>query len=294
MRRRNPIKILLIIDLMICMILFLGCASIPVGKYEAFNDSSKKILTNTYETFGRIEKLQRYFAVVTAPNSDINENSFKPEVDGKSFDITPELRFRENALEVMIKYTTFLATLSSKDYQTDVEKASQDLAGSLKNLVNSSGNTQYATQASGIATTLINIASGQIIERKRADALRNTMDLAQDNISNLSSLIAGSNNKIKSLVGIMQGRIIAHANAMRPPYATANRVIYDLNIADLLAEINEINLSLDSMSAAIGKIPAAHREIRVALDNKPTTLDALQGLVQEAQRANKFYRNLSR
>jgi autotransporter translocation and assembly factor TamB len=293
MRRQNPIGIPFLFILLLFVILLFGCASIPVGKYEALNDSSKQLSAKTSETYTRIEKLQRYFAVITAENANINENSFKPEVDGNSIDMTPELRFREDAMEVMVKYTNLLASISSKDYQADVDKSSQDLAASLKNLASSSGATQHAAQVSGIAGTLINVVSKQVIEQKRATALRNTMDMAQINIEKLSNLIVGSNQKIKGLVKIMQGRIIAHANAARPPYATAARITFDSTIADLLAETNEINASLDLMSVAIGKIPEAHKEIRIALDNKPTTLDALQGLVQEAQRANKFYRNLS-
>jgi hypothetical protein len=277
--------------LLITMLLF-SCSSIPVGKYETLSDSNKQILAEITDTYTRIEKLQRYFAVVTAPNKEINTNSFKPEVDGQSIDITPELGFRENALEVMVKYTTFLSTLSSKDYQSDVDKASQDLAGSLKNLVISSTKTPDAGKASGIAATLVNVMSEQVIEHKRADALRKAMDMAQDDINNLSNLIVGSNEKIKKIVGLMQGRIIAHADVIRPPYASANRIVFDSNMAAVLAEIEDINMSLDSVSSAIAKIPDAHKEIRAALDKKPTTLDALQGLVQEAQRANKFYRNL--
>jgi len=292
MHRYSLKKIPYRLSLLLVATLLFGCTSIPVGKYGVLSDSNTQILAETTDTYARIEKLQRYFAVVTSPNKDIDANSFKPEVDCRSIDVTPELRFRENALEVMVKYTTFLSILSSKDYQTDVDKASQGLAGSLKNLIGSSTNTPDAGMASGIAATLINVISEQVIEHRRADALRKAMDMAQDDINNLSSLIVGSNEKIKKIVGLMQGRIIAHANADRPSYASTNRVVFDSNMAVVLAEIEDINMSLDSISSAIAKIPAAHKEIRAALDKKPTTLDALQGLVQEAQRANKFYRNL--
>ncbi len=270
----------------------LSCSSIPVGKYETLNDSNKRILAETTDTYTRIEKLERYFAVVTAPNSGITPTAFKPNINGESIDITPELRFRENALEVMVRYTSVLSSLSSKDYQTDVDKASQDLAGSLKNFVSSSPGGTDTSMASGIAATLVNDLSKLVAEHKRTDALRGAMDMAQDDIANLSKLIVGSNNKIKEFVLLIQERIIAHANTVRPGYASANRVSFDSDMAVLLAEIEGINASLDSMGTAIAKIPEAHKEIRAALDKKQTTLDALQSLVQEAQRANKFYRNL--
>lgn len=292
MNRHYSLRISCVLSSALFTASLFGCSTIPVGKYEALSNSNKQILAETTDTYTRIEKLQRYFAVVTAPNKEITSDSFKPDVDGTSIDITPELRFRENALEVMVKYTTFLCTLSSKDYQSDVDKASQDLAGSIKNLVSSSTMVPDPGKTSGIAATLVNIISKQVIEHKRADALRIAMDMAQDDINDLSNLIVGSNNKIKNFVGLMQGRIIAHANATRPAYASANRISYDLNVSVLLAEIDEINKSLDSVSSAVAKIPDAHKEIRLTLDKKPTTLDALQGLIQEAQRANKFYRNV--
>jgi hypothetical protein len=292
MHRYHRLKMSYGFSLLLAATLLFSCASIPVGKYEALNDSSRQILAGTTDTYTRIEKLQRYFAVVTAPNEPITADFFKPEVDGQSFDITPELRFRETALEVMVKYTTFLSALSSKDYQSDVDKASQDLAGSLKNLVSSVSDTADAAKASGIAATLVNVISKQVIEHRRADALRKAMDMAQDDITGLSNLIIGSNKKITDFVLLMQGRIIAHANAARPAYGSADRITFDSNIAVLLAEIADVNASLDSVSSAIAKIPGAHKEVRAALDKKPTTLEALQSLVQEAQRANKFYRNL--
>jgi len=56
---------------MLC-IMQLSCAFIPVGKYQAVSDSNKQILAETNDTYTRIEKLQRYFAVITAPNAPIN------------------------------------------------------------------------------------------------------------------------------------------------------------------------------------------------------------------------------
>ena len=192
----------------------------------------------------------------------------------------------------MAKYTTLLSVLSSKDYQTDVDKASQSLAGSLKNLADTSVAGVDTKKVAGIIATLTDVVGKQIIDHKRADALRTAMDASQDDIFSLSTLIVGSNTKIKKYVGQMRNRFIAHANAARPPYASLNRVASDLNTAQLLAEIDEIDSSLDLMSTAIAKIPDAHKEIRTSLDKKGSTVESLQGLIQEAQRASKLYKSL--
>ncbi|HUL01158.1 MAG TPA: hypothetical protein VLX29_09910 [Nitrospirota bacterium] len=137
----------------------------------------------------------------------------------------------------MAKYTSLLSNLSSKDYQSDVDKASQDLAGSLKNLGSSSTNSTEAGKVSGIIGTLVDAIGKQVIEHKRVTKLRTAMDMAQEGITNLSNLIVESNKEIKDFVGLMQKSIIDHANASRPAYASVNRFYFDSNVAVILAEI---------------------------------------------------------
>jgi len=117
-----------------------GCASIPAGKYQALRTSGDEILTDTVGTFGKVEIMQRHYRVVVAPDSPLTTNSFEPAVvAGRSTDIVPALRFREDALRTLVKYLTVLEAFSAKDYETAVDKASIDLAGSLQNLNASAG-----------------------------------------------------------------------------------------------------------------------------------------------------------
>lgn len=283
-----------------CTIWFSACgAKIPVGKYAALKDSSQSVLNNTTDTYTRIEKLQRYFLVITAPDKPIDRDTFKPPfVNGKATDIVPELRFRESAFEVLVKYVSVLYGLSSKDYASDVDKASQELAGSLKNLMETSQklSTSDGAQASAIFGTLVNVIGRQIVERKRLEALKTVMDFAQNDLKNLSGLIVGSNMKIKDWVETNVQPIITYANFNnnRARYKSPERYQFDQNIAEHLAEIEEIESSLDLMNRAISKIPEAHEEIRKELDKKPSSMEALQVLIQEAERSMKFYRDLSK
>lgn len=284
-----------IIPILLGCVIICGCApQIPIGKYEILEDSSRSILSNIIDTYSRIEKLQKRFAVTTAPDSELNRDTFKPQIEGQSFDLTPELRFRESAFEVLVNYVIVLRILSSKEYALEIDKASQQLAGSLRNLNETSKimKGSDASAASGIFSTVIDRLSRKLVERKRLNALKQVMDMAQNDLERLSNLIIGSNQKIKMAAGIMLNRIIAHANAARPAYGTTERYRFDMEIAHIIDEVEAIEASLESMNRAISKIPQAHKEIRSEIEKKKTSLEALQSLIQEAQLATKFYRNL--
>jgi len=279
-----------------CLILLSGCASrIPTGKYELLKTSSESLYLKILDTYSRIEELQRRFAITTAPDSKITRNTFKPQIDGESYDLTPELRFREAALQVLVDYAAVLQAFSSKDYMTEVDKATQRLAGSLNNLSNTSNLLEAAdgSKISGILATLVNKIAKQLIKQKKEKALKQVMDMAQSDIEQLSQLIAESNIKIKIAVGIMLNRIIAHANTARPEFGTAERYEFDEQIANIITDVEEIESSLQRMNVAISKFPQAHKEIRNELDKKQTTFKSLQILIQEAKQAKKFYKHLN-
>ena len=295
---RNIVKIITPYYLPIVAVatLSVGCSSIPVGKYQVLHESSQTVLTKTSDTYKRIEELQRLFSIATAPNQKLTRESFKPTIDGQSFDLTPELRFREVALEVWVKYTVVLEAFSDKDYVSEVDKASQELAGSLRNLTATSSamKADEAKAASGMLATAINVIGKEIVRAKRVQALQKVMDSAQGDIDNLSTLIVGSNTKIKKAVGIMTDRILAHADTQRPPYGSVERTAFDERIALVIAKAQDIEEALDAMNTAVSKIPKAHAEIRIILDEKPTDLEALRALIQGAQRAGTFYRDLTK
>ncbi|UCE05452.1 MAG: hypothetical protein JSW07_17845, partial [bacterium] len=233
--------------------------------------------------------------ITTAPDSKIDRNTFKPQIEGISFDLTPELKFREAALEVLVKYVDVLHAFSTKDYLTQVDKATQQLGGSLKNLIETSDKMSdtVGSKTAGIFTTLINKLSRELVKQKKEKALKQVMDMAQSDIEHLSKLIISSNTKIKTAIGIMLDRIIAHANEMRPEYGTIERLHFDMEIADVIKEVEEIEFSLEAMNKAMSKIPEAHREIRLDLDKKQTTMESLQSFIKEVQSAKKFYRKLN-
>lgn len=285
------LKYLVVFLLAFCAV---GCTTIPAGKFDVLAGSSQNILSGITETYTRIEKLQRSFAVEIAQDKPLTQDSFKPVIDGQSFDITPELHFREAALQVLVKYTLVLQSLAKRDFEGDVDRAALELSGSLKSLAATAApNKEIAQQASGILATVVNVIGREIVRKERLDALKTVMDSAQGDIEKLAKLIVGSNGKIKDVVNIMLGRIVAHKNHMRPSISNPiERAKFDTEVSLIIADVEDINNAIDGLSTAIAKIPPAHAEIRNALDEKTTGLNALPQLVEEAQRIGQFYRNV--
>jgi len=186
-----------------------------------------------------------------------------------------------------------LQAFAKRDFAGEVDKATEELAGSLKVLAATAApDNESAAKASGILATVVNIIGRAIVQGKRLEALKMVMDAAQSDIEKLAQLIVGSNTKIKKAVDTMLIRIVEHRKVMRPAITTANRVIFDTEVSLIISEADEIKDSLDNLSESITKVPSAHMEIRKILDETPTGLDALQQLVKEVQRIDKFYRSI--
>ena len=270
------------------------CSNGSDRQISASLELQPNLLQGTTDTYTRIEKLQRRFLVATAGTGPLTAKSFDPVVDGTSIDLTPVLRFREAALEVLVRYTEILKGLAQEDFEAEVNQASEQLAVSLRSLGSTAApDNAIADQASGVLATIADTVGRIIVEKKRLDALKEVMDMAQPALDKLTPLIEQSNEKIKQLVTLMFDRILAHRNTSRPAFDDPRRIEFDTKVADETAEVKAILASLDGLNNGIRSIPGAHKEIRSMLDEKPgVSKEALQQLIQEGQRINKFYRSV--
>lgn len=284
--RRIAMKLVLTLS----CVLLASCSTVPVGRYQALRAAGQDVLEKTSETYARIEKRQRGFAVLTAPNQPLTVNSFRPTVQGVSYDIAPELRYRENALGVLVSYASVLEALASQDFESGVDRSAQELASRLRALDNSPN----AKEISNLFAAVVDSVGREITNRMRKKALATAMDMAQPAVDKLGLLIQGSNDKIAVFVGLMRDRYVAHANADRPAYGTAARYQFDLEVAEALEETAQIIEALKSTSTAVGKLPQAHREIRESLDRKDRPLMALREMLAETQRLQGFYKSLNK
>ncbi len=273
-----------------------ACASIPSGRFDSLAAASQTVLQSSVETYARIENLQRRYMLFNPAEGPFTVNTFKPQIvddqgQMRDFDLGPRLRFRESALEVLAKYAEALQAFAKKDYQGDLDKASQELGASIAGLSRHLTSDGEAKQAAGILATAVNGLGRAIVERRRRQALRKAMGEAQQGVTALAKLIADDNTELSRAVTIMRGGILRAANRIRPD-APVTRLHFDQEIALVTAEADEILLNLSALNAAVERIPPAHAEIMESLERDDLKLKDLQALIAEAKRISKFYRSV--
>lgn len=278
--------------LLVAAISLSGCASIPAGKFAALSESGQELLTGTTKTFDTIEELQDYFEVVTT-TAPLHLEGHAHRIDGLSYDLAPELEYREAALKVLVKYFTLLEALASKDFDGRIDKASEELAVRLKSLVETAApESRGAKKAAGVLATVVNTIGRGLTRRKRLAALRSVMDAAQPHINELAELLAGSNTKLQLGTKILLKTILKIAN--KPPYALdePQRFAFRAENYRRIREYHVITQSLDSISKSAENLPEAHRQLRASLDGRKTDLSALREIMKEVERIKKFYRKV--
>jgi len=292
----RPPSLRLLICLPLAALLFASCATPPpAGKYQALADASQTTLAATTGTYTRIERLQqRYLITRLLPEEELTTNSFKLP---PTLDLTPELRFREAALEVLASYTTVLGAFAQRDFGEGIDVACEKLGASVKSLAGTAGSERLG-DVSGMFASVINVVGREIVKRQQRRALRSVMISAAPDVQKLCSLLAGSNDKVRQAVDVMAGQVFRNAVRSRPRGATFEqtdlvaRARFDTELTGFVAEMDDIRASLEALNGALAQISPAHAEILKRLDEPAAPLDSLRQFIAEAQRANRFYRTV--
>jgi hypothetical protein len=120
----------------------------------------------------------------------LTPDSFRPVVEGRSFDLEPELAFRQAALGVLVKYLLVLEAFASSETDADVDKASLELGASIEGLMEAAGNGGgRGAQVSGILATGVDAIGREVMAGQRARALGRVMDASQKDIERLATPI---------------------------------------------------------------------------------------------------------
>ena len=137
-----------------------GCAGLPTGRFDSLATSTRDIQTKTVQTDGDLVKLTRRFMIFSPAPGDYKPDTFAPviEVAGQKhdFDFGPRLEPREAALEVLAAYAAALAAFARKDYQGELDKATQDLGGSVQRLSSHALTSSQAKAGAGVLATAVN------------------------------------------------------------------------------------------------------------------------------------------
>jgi hypothetical protein len=269
----------------------MGCkASIPEARFHVLASSGARILTTTGDTYARIARIQQAFVIASMGDEKLTVDSFRPVVEGRSFDLEPELALRQAALGVLVKYLRVLDALASGTADADVDKASLDLASALRGLAAVAGHEgDRASQVAGIFATAVDAIGREIASGERRSALGRVMDASQKDVERLAHLVSQSHAKLDRAIGVMVAQIVARANIILPPAGTVLRDDFYTRLANRLRDASEARAALAAMAEATEEIPAAHAQIRLSLEQKVAPLDALKSLAEKAERAGGFY-----
>jgi hypothetical protein len=273
-----------------------GCAGLPTGRFDALATAAKEVETRATTTDADVVALTRRFMIFSPASGPYTVNSFAPviDVDGTKvdFDFGPRLEPRQAALDVLASYTEALAAFARKDYQRDLDRATQKLGGSVERLVSHAGVSADAKQAAGILATAVNGLGRALIDHMRKAALRQSMDTAAPGVRSIAAFVKEINGQAALAVGVMRDAMISKSNRFTVSDGVAR---LDLNerVEGVVVESKAILAQLKQVSTAVAAIPPAHDEIRLALDrdDRPP-LDRLKSLVAEVQRLQKYYSSL--
>jgi hypothetical protein len=148
---------------------------------------------------------------------------------------------------------------------------------------------EHGAQVAGVLAAGVDVIGREITSGQRARALARVMDASQKDVERLVNLVAQSHAKLDRAIDVMVAQIVARANLVRPPPATALRDDFYRALLLQLREAKETRAALAAMSEATREIPAAHAQIRQSLHEKAAPLDALKSLAHKAEQAGRFY-----
>jgi hypothetical protein len=282
--------------LLMVALLAAGCAGLPTGRFDALAAAAKGVETRTTETDADIVQLTRRFMLFSPAPGPYTVSSFAPtiDIDGAKhdFDFGPRLEPRRAALDVLVAYTEALAAFARKDYQRDLDRATQNLGGSIRRLASHAGVSAPAKQGAGVLATAVNALGRAITDHMRKAALREAMDTASPGVRAVAAFAKEIDAEAALAVTVMSNAMIAKGNRLTVSDGVA-RLALNERVEAVVVESKTILADLKQISTAVDAIPPAHDEIRGSLDRDDRTpLEKLRALIAEVQRLQKVYSSL--
>ena len=282
--------------LLMVVLLAAGCAGLPTGRFDALATAAKGVETGATETDADIVQLTRRFMLFSPAPGPYTVSSFAPtiDIDGTKhdFDFGPRLEPRRAALDVLVAYTEALAAFARKDYQRDLDRATQNLGGSVQRLARHAGVSAPAKQGAGVLATAVNALGRAITDHMRKAALRDAMDTASPGVRAVTAFAKEIDAEAALAVTVMSNAMIAKGNRLSVSDGVA-RLALNERVEAVVVESKTILADLKQISTAVDAIPPAHDEIRGSLDRDDRTpLEKLRALIAEVQRLQKVYSSL--
>lgn len=193
---------------------------------------------------------------------------------------------------MLVAYTDALAAFARKDYQRDLDRATQNLGGSIARLASHAGASGQVKQGAGVLATAVNGLGRAVIDRMRKTALRDAMDTAGPGVRAIAAFVKEINTEAALAVTVMSNAMISTSNRLAVGDGVA-RLALNERVDAVVVESKAILAHLKQSSTAVDAVPPAHDEIRGSLDrDERSQLEKLRTLVAEVQRLQKYYSSL--
>ena len=275
--------------------------SIPRGKLLILKESVQILFDRTEEAILHFQKFYVKCKIMeSSPSEDIALNSFSSENDSEYNDMAGDLEFRKNALRILQKYTLMLCAVSAGELDSDIDKSLVELEACIHHLNSLPCPREHI---SGNYADLFR-ESMQVIRRidsvqTRAGILKTVMNLSQQDVYRLVSLITDNYEKHVSYLNRISEKMLVSLNQKRPvheDYYDPLLTVFDTEAAGMIDDYKSIRSYLKLLTDALSVIPGVHLSLADILAKKNGDVPELQKLVlhiQEIEYVKKKISNLT-
>ena len=296
-RKVAPAAVRFLVALAVLGLACAGCgATVPTGRFDALAEASLGVEAKTVQTDADFVRLTRRFMTFSPAPGPYRADSFAPivEVGGTrlDFDFGPRLEPRQAALGVLAAYTEALAAFARKDYQGELDQATQSLGASVQQLASHASASAAVKQGAGVLATVVNGIGHEVTERMRRNTLRRAMDEAAPGVAAIVAFVKEINGLAATAVTTMRDQVIRRANGLTVADGPARLRLNEV-VEGMIGDSNAVLAQLKQGSAAADAVVPAHAEIRAALDHDDrAVLEKLQALVAEVKRLQRINASL--
>lgn len=250
-----------------------GCAQIDASRFAQLSDTLEAVHTRTIDTHTRVRKLQEVVyrnKVSLAPKLD-SESLARPEW----LDTTAQFQRRERAIEAMREFTADLRNLAGATGTQSTRLRMRQLLDSGDGAMKTSREVIAAASMlkpiqpifSGLVgglfpqVGLVSVAlAGPMLEYAKRSDLRTVMRAGQPAFSARVDSLVPTSEVLAEYVTALKSEYLPDASALRDQLTGGDRMRFDQNVIDLLAEFDAVARQAASLTGVLKMVERSYAE----------------------------------
>lgn len=250
-----------------------GCAQIDASRLAQLSDALDAAHARTIDTHARVRKLQDVVyrtKVSLAPKLDA-ESLARPEW----LDTNAQFLVRERALEAMRAFATDLRSLAGATSTQSTQLHMRQLLDGGESVAQKGRDVLAAASVlkpiqpifSGLVgglfpqVGLVSVAlAGPMLEYAKRSDLRTVMRAGQPAFNARAQSLAPGGEVLAEYVMALKSEYLPDASALRDQLSGGDRMRFDQNVIDLLAEFDALSRQAASLSGALKMVERAYAE----------------------------------